>query len=191
MEAPLPELQDEALSSYCLFCKGGEEGRVMEMLRQRGAVPLAPLVIKTQPGRKGLKRAQARLLPGYVFFDYPGSPRWEDILRFSSVLKVLQYEDGVRALRHEDLEFIRWLKKYEGLIDVSEVVKVGTKIAFVSGPLMGMEARVLQVNRSRRQVQISVGDAGALFHTIWCAIEYIQDNMDPELLQHRDRRDEM
>ena len=184
-DAPPAAAREEAVNSYCLFCKGGEEGRVMEMLRQRGAVPLSPLVVKPQRGKKELKRSQARLLPGYVFFDQPGTPDWTDILRFSSVLKVLQYEDGVRALRHEDLDFVRWLKKYEGLIDVSEVVKVGTKIAFVSGPLMGMEARVLQVNRSRRQVQVSVGREGALFHAIWCAIEYVEENMDMEVLHQQ------
>lgn len=183
-ETAAPETDDETVHSYCLFCKAGEEGRVMEMLRQRGAVPLSPLVVKPQQGRKELKRAQARLLPGYVFFDYPGAPDWAEIRRFSSVLKVLQYEDGARALRNEDLEFVRWLKKYEGLIDVSQVVKVGTRIAFVSGPLMGMEGKVLQVNKSRRQVQVSVGQEGALFHTIWCAIEYVEENMDLEVL-HR------
>ena len=182
---PAAEACEEAVSSYCLFCKAGEEGRVMEMLRQRGAVPLSPLVVKPQQGRKELKRAQARLLPGYVFFDYPGVPDWADILRFSSVLKVLQYEDGVRALRHEDLDFVRWLKRYDGLIDVSQVVKVGTRIAFVSGPLIGMEGKVLQVNKSRRQVQVSVGQEGALFHTIWCAIEYVEENMDLEVLHQQ------
>ena len=174
---------------YCLFCKGGEEGRVMEMLRQQGAIPLAPLVVKPQQGHKELKRAHARLLPGYVFFESEEKPNWEDILRFSSVLKALQYEDGVRALRNEDLDFVLWLRKYEGLIDVSQVVKVGTKIAFVSGPLMGMEAKVLQVNKSRRQVQVSVGEEGALFHAIWCTIEYVQDNMDLEVLHQQVQND--
>lgn len=181
---------DGTVNSYCLFCKGGEESRVMEMLRRQGAVPLSPLVVKSQPGGKELKRAQARLLPGYVFFDQPGTPGWEEILRFSSVLKALQYEDGERALRNEDLSFVQWLKKYEGLIDVSQVVKVGTKIAFVSGPLMGMEGRVLKVNKSRRQVQISVGGEGNLFHAIWCAIEYVQDNLDLELLHRQAQTDE-
>ena len=180
------EADGGAARSYCLFCKAGEEGRVMEMLRRRGAVPLSPLVVKPRQGQKELKRAQARLLPGYVFFDYPATPDWEEILRFSSVLKVLQYEDGVRALRNEDLEFVRWLKQYEGLIDVSQVVKAGTKIAFVSGPLMGMEGRVLKVNKGRRQVQISVGGEGNMFHAIWCAIEYVEENMDLEVLHRQD-----
>ena len=112
-------------------------------------------------------------------------PRSNRTPAYSSVLKILHYQDETPELRGADLDFVTWLKQYEGLIDVSEVVKVGTKIAFVSGPLMGMEAQVLKVNKSRRQVQISVGGEGNMFHTIWCAIEYIQDNMDLELLHQQ------
>ena len=86
-------------------------------------------------------------MPGYVFFDAQDEPDWDLIRRFSGVLKTLHYEDGARALRAEDLAFVKWLKRYEGMVDVSQVIKVGTKIAFVSGPLVGMEARVLKVNQ--------------------------------------------
>ena len=174
---------------YCLFCKAGQEQNVIRMLEERGARPLAPLVVHLQPGEKGLERARRRLLPGYVFFEQEEIPDWPGIIRYSSVLKILHYQDETPELRGADLDFVTWLKQYEGLIDVSEVVKVGTKIAFVSGPLMGMEAQVLKVNKSRRQVQISVGGEGNMFHTIWCAIEYIQDNVDLELF-HKQAQDQ-
>ena len=57
---------------------------------------------------------------------------------------------------------------------MSKAVKVGTRIAFVSGPLVGMEGQVLQVNRGRRLVKIGIGDGEDLFRTIWCSIEYVQ-----------------
>ena len=170
---------------YCLFCKAGQEQNVIRMLEERGARPLAPLVVHLQPGEKGLERARRRLLPGYVFFEQEETPDWPGIIRYSSVLKILHYQDETPELRGADLDFVTWLKQYEGLIDVSEVVKVGTKIAFVSGPLMGMEAQVLKVNKSRRQVQVSVGGEGNMFHTIWCAIEYIQDSVDLEMLHQQ------
>ena len=59
-------------------------------------------------------------------------------------------------------------------------MKVGTKIAFVSGPLLGMEGRVLKVNKGRRQVQVAVGGEENMFHTIWCAVEYVQERPDTE-----------
>ena len=118
---------------YCLFCKAGQEQNVIRMLEERGARPLAPLVVHLQPGEKGLERARRRLLPGYVFFEQEETPDWPGIIRYSSVLKILHYQDETPELRGADLDFVTWLKQYEGLIDVSEVVKVGTKIAFVSG----------------------------------------------------------
>ena len=147
----------------------------MRMLEERGAQPLAPLAVYLRPGEKGLEKTRRRLLPGYVFFEQAQIPDWAGIGRHSAVLRILHYQDEAPELRGSDLTFVRWLKMQEGLVDVSEVVKVGTKIAFVSGPLLGMEGRVLKVNKGRRLVQVAVGDEGHLFHTIWCAIEYVQE----------------
>ena len=163
---------------YCLFCKAGQEQNVIRMLEERGAQPLAPLAVHVRPGERGMERVRRRLLPGYVFFEQEEAPDWRGIVRYSSVLKILHYRDETPELRGEDLEFVRWLRAHEGLIDVSEVVKVGTKIAFVSGPLVGMEGRVLKVNKGRRQVQINLGDEGNLFRTIWCSIEYVQEKRE-------------
>ena len=160
---------------YCLFCKAGQEQNVMGMLKERGAKPLAPLAVRVRPRVKGGEKVRQRLLPGYVFFEQADEPDWLGIIRYSSVLKILHYQDESPELRGEDLSFVRWLEANEGLINVSEVVKVGTKIAFVNGPLVGMEGQVLKVNKGRGLVQISIGEGSGLFRTIWCAIEYIQE----------------
>ena len=165
---------------YCLFCKAGQEQNVIRMLEERGARPRAPLTVHKRPGRTGMQRGRQRLLPGYVFFEQADAPDWPGIVRHSAVLRVLHYQDETPELRDADLAFVRWLKVHEGLIDVSEVVKVGTRIAFVSGPLVGMEGQVLKVNKGRRQVQIAVGDEGNLFHAIWCSIEYVQEKKEGE-----------
>ena len=166
------------MESYCLFCKSGQEGRIIELLNRSGYSAFSPLSVRNKPEVGGLRRTKARLLPGYVFFEQEDEPDWAGISRYSAVLKVLHYQDETPELRGEDLSFVRWLKLQEGLIDVSEVVKVGTKIAFVSGPLLGMEGQVLKVNKGRRQVQIVVGGEGNLFHTLWSAVEYVQERKD-------------
>lgn len=153
----------------------------MELLERSGAAAFSPLAVRSRPEAGGLRRTKARLLPGYVFFDAE-DPDWERIRRWSGVLKTLRYEDGSAALRGEDLAFVQWLKRYEGLVDVSQVVKVGTKIAFVGGPLVGMEAKVMKVNKGRKLVQIALGDGEAMFRNIWCSIEYIEGNADLDML---------
>ena len=166
------------MESYCLFCKSGQEGPVIGLLNRSGYRAFSPFAIRNKPDAGGLHRTKARLLPGYVFFDADEEPDWDRIRRCSGVLKVLRYADGDCRLKKDDLAFVQWLKRCEGLIDISQVVKVGTKIAFVGGPLVGMEAKVLKVNKSRRLVQIALGDGDAIFRNIWCSIEYIEQNMD-------------
>ena len=173
------------MESYCLFCKSGQEGMIIELLNRSGYSAFSPLSVRNKPDAGGLRRTKARLLPGYVFFDADEAPDWENIRRYSGVLKILRYEDGNCALRGEDLAFVDWLRRYEGLVDVSQVIKVGTKIAFVGGPLVGMEAKVLKVNKSRKSVQIAIGDEDAIFRNIWCSIEYVEGNADIDML-HQD-----
>ena len=151
------------------------------MVKRRGCDAFSPFAVRNKPGKEGVVRTKARLLPGYVFFDAQ-DPDWDAIRRLSGVLKVLRYEDGACALRGDDLAFVAWLRQYEGLVDVSQVVKVGTKIAFVGGPLVGMEAKVVKVNKSRRIVQIALGGGDAIFRNIWCSIEYIEGNADIDKL---------
>ena len=124
-----------------------------------------------------------------MFFDAEDSPDWTTILRYSGGLRVLRYEYGACALHGEDLAFVEWLKRYEGLVDVSQVVKVGTKIAFVGGPLVGMEAKVLKVNKSRKTVQIALGGEDAMFRNIWCSIEYVEKNADIDTLHQASESD--
>lgn len=170
------------VESYCLFCKSGQEGLTIDLLKHSGYAAFSPFAVRNKPDAGGLHRSKARLLPGYVFFDAESEPEWETIRQYSGVLKILRYEDGNCALRGDDLAFVKWLKRYEGVIDVSRVVKVGTKIAFVDGPLVGMEARVLKVNKSRKTVQVALGEGDAMFRNMWCSIEYIGDNADIDML---------
>ena len=171
------------MESYCLFCKSGQEGMIITLLERSGRNAFSPFTVRNKPDAGVLRRTKARLLPGYVFFDADEMPDWDAVQRYSGVLKVLRYEDGTCALRGEDLAFVKWLKRYGGVVDVSQVVKIGTKISFVGGPLVGMDAKVLKVNKGRRQVQIALGDGEAFFHNIWCSIEYIEGNADFDKLQ--------
>ena len=107
-------------------------------------------------------------MPGYVFFDADTEPAWNRILKDSAVLKLLSYGDGEYALRGTDLEFIDWIKKNNGIIEMSSAVKVGSMIEFVAGPLKDMNGKIIKINRSRRQVQVSFGSENGIISKVWC-----------------------
>ncbi len=166
------------METYCLFCASGQESKLMEKLKRDGYKPLAPQMARWKPVKGKLRRVTCRLLPGYVFFDSETMPNWLGIYSFPSVLKILEYGDGARALRGSDLEFVAWLKRYDGMLEISRVVQAGSKLAFIDGPLKDMAGRVVKVNKNRKQVQVALGDEGSLMRTVWCSIEYVEENAD-------------
>ncbi len=178
--------------TYCLFCRAGQENKVMQKLKRDGFEVLSPQVMRWRPDGNCLRKTAARLMPGYVFFEAEAKPCWPDILSYPGVLRALGYADGERALRGSDLDFVAWLKRYDGMIEISQVVQIGTKIEFVSGPLKDMAGKVMKVNKNRKQVQVAIqSDAihgeETLMRTIWCSIEYIETNADAERLRQESR----
>lgn len=178
-------MDEQSLKTYCLFCISGQESKVMKKLKVLGYSPLAPMVMHWKPEAGSLKKAARRLLPGYVFFDVDTEPDWQSIRTHESVLKILQYEDCERAMRDSDLEFVAWLKKYDGTIEMTRVIQVGTKLEFIDGPLKDMAGSIIKVNKSRKQVQVALGGEKSIMRTIWCSIEYIEENADADRLRRK------
>jgi len=118
---------------------------------------------------------KTRLLPRYVFFDAPSctEPPWTTIKQLPHVCKILQYSDDIRALQKEDLAFVEWLKCYNGLLQISLVARIGTKIQVISGPLKDYEGRIVEVKKSRLCVAVNISDTGH-FRKVWCPIEYVE-----------------
>ena len=79
------------MGSYCLFCKSGQEGAVIGLLKRSGRTAFSPFTVRNKPDGGACRRTRARLLPGYVFFDAEEAPDWSEVQRFSGVLKVLRY----------------------------------------------------------------------------------------------------
>ena len=162
---------------YCLFCVTGGEGSIIKNLQRLGYNALSPIVLKWKPVGSKMKKSPSRLLPGYVFFEAEKecTPEWPNIRSIQKVLRILQYDDGGRALRDSDNAFYQWLKSYSGVIDVSQAVQEGTKIRFVSGPLKDLNGTVVKVNKSRKQVAVNLGSDSAI-RLVWCGIEYVQES---------------
>lgn len=157
----------------------------MAKLKQLGYFALAPLVMKWQPRAGGLRKSACRLLPGYVFFDSEVEPDWQSIHSCDAVLRILQYDDGERAMRDLDADFVAWLKKYNGTIEISHVMQAGTKLNFIDGPLKDIEGKIVKVNKNRKQVQVALGGEKSIIRTVWCSIEYIEENTDTDKLRQK------
>lgn len=165
---------------YCVFCRTGFEAGIEGRLNRRGYAAMVPKIKKFKPSGGKLTIKELCLLPGYVFFETDEELDVRSINTMQNVIKLLQYDDGEYRLRGADIEFVEWIKRNNGTIEPTKVIKEGTKIRFVEGPLCELNGRVLKVNKSRRQVQIELNNANGLLSTIWCAIEYVEPEQAEE-----------
>lgn len=168
-------MHDTSVKTYCLYCEPGQDRKVAAFLNKLGFVSLSPLQVKRyfNHGKKLVRKIP--LLPRYVFFD-DGSedgPDWNKIHAIPGVQHILQYGDGMRALRDGDLLFVRWMKSINGLLEVSQVIQVGTKIRVIGGPLAHYEGQILEVKKHRQMVAVEISTEGHIAK-IWCPVEYIQ-----------------
>jgi transcriptional antiterminator NusG len=145
---------------YCLFCRTGKEAAVEAALKEQGFEVISTFFEMTV-FKKGVKRREVRcVMPGYVFFMAETEPDWEQVLRTKYVYRALAYGDGTRALRGADREFVYNLLHRGRIAEVSHVVRVGTKIRVIDGPLKDYEGRITKVNRKRSCAWVALDTEG-------------------------------
>ncbi len=167
--------ENKPLNVYCIFCNTGFEDSFDGVFRQLGLQKIEASinrVVRRQGREVTLKRA---MLPGYVLFeaDELSFERFSALKRCTHFLRFISYPNGDFALRGRDLEFVHWLKRQNGMVDVSRVCRVGTRIRVIDGPLKTYEGCIVEVNRKRNCVAIQIGE-GSILSRIWCSVEYVE-----------------
>lgn len=161
------------ISTYCLQCRAGQEGKLTRHFEAMGYAVLAPYAVRGVWRREAHRRERRRLLPGYLFLTGEKAPERGEIGRLAGAIRVLQYEDGEKALRGDDLAFVAWLRQNDGVIDVSRAYQEGTHIRIVDGPLRYYAGSIVKVDKKRKSVAVKVGVPGEE-KLVWCSIELIE-----------------
>lgn len=168
------------IKTYCLFCQSGSEGKVISHLERQGLTAMAPLARNWAREREGVTTRLQRLLPGYVFFEAANEPQWHEIAAIPAVLRILRYGDGQYALRGRDSDFAEWVRQLNGLVEISLVIKEGSKLRFVSGPLQNIPGKIIRINTKRKVVAVRFSGENDFFQTVWCSYDYLKQHVDSE-----------
>jgi len=112
------------------------------------------------------------IISGYVFFENNCEPDWEIICNNKYIYYPLQYMDKSKNLRENDLNFIKWLNKNNGKIEISKVKSIGNKIQIIEGPLKELEGKIVKINKKQKCVCVGIEGEG-IRNTIWLSYEMV------------------
>jgi len=142
----------------CIFCKTGKESSVAESIESLDGIVRARAVKQTKRyTRKGIVTLEDHIvIQGYVFFEANEEVTFQNLFTIEGFLSVLTDGDGDWCLRDDDLAYAKIVMKYDGIIGLSKVYKIGDDIQIVEGPLKDFEGQITKIDRRNRSGQVTL-----------------------------------
>ena len=163
---------------YCIFCETSRENKVETFLKGLGYNVITALVERNIVKNGKLVKEFRSIIPGYVFFENSIEPDWNEIYKFKYIHYPLQYMNKQKSLKDNDLDFVKWLKGFNGIIKTSKAVEIGKKIKIVEGPLMGLEGKIVKINKKQKCIGLRIEGEG-INNIVWLSYELVNKEVFP------------
>lgn len=167
----------EIVKAYgCLFCMTGKENIVANCIQLYNKNVHAKAACQTmRHTSQGVTRLQNDvILKGYVFFETSADASLNGLLPPNDILSVLSYSDGDWRLCGDDLEYAKWIFKYNGVLPLSKAYKVGDRIFIIDGPLKDLEGSITRIDKRNRSGQVTIHFASRE-QKVWLGFDIVKE----------------
>lgn len=169
--------------AYCVFCNTQSREDLAAGIRQLIDIEvIAPKIIQ----RKWVKGKTFEdihdYLPGYLFL-YTETPitNFSTLFRLEDVYRILGERDKGYYLSNANLAFANMLRACGGTIGVLKTYRKGDKVKLADGAMSGVDGEIVKLDRRGRAL-VRFGFDGSAIQS-WVAIEMIEDDAAPKLIQ--------
>jgi transcriptional antiterminator NusG len=167
---------DKMRKWYVLHAKTGRETDIKNAVNRYTAYTRAIVPQQEKVERKsGVNRIVVRnLFPGYVFVNTELTDEiYYKLTGTPGVIRILGYDDKPQPINDSDISRVLDFVQDGELIGISDVLFEGSNIKVAAGPLMGMEGKIVKIDRrkGRAKVNISILDE---MRTVEFSINVIQ-----------------
>ena len=172
------ELQ-QGYHAYCLFCRVGQEEKVAQTINEPHKDILAlPVLQEKHRSKNGIRSIVKQvMLPGYVFVYSCSNVVNERIMYSSKVLRFLHDTEGNYDLSGSDLEYAKWVLRYNGLIGCSKAVRLGSRVKVIEGPLKDYEGHIKEISKKNRNGRVEIDFMGRLL-SVWLPFEWVEEETE-------------
>lgn len=129
---------------FAVYTKSRHEKIVAEELWRRDLEVFLPLRIIMSKWKDRVKEVQFPLFPGYLFVNVEIKQRRLDILKVSSVVRIIGFNNQPIPIPTEQIKAVKTLVFSELPYDPYPDVAVGDRIRIIRGPLRGLEGTLVQ-----------------------------------------------
>lgn len=168
------DLVTNGYDAYCLFTLQGLELNIAEEINNNYDYCIAtPLTKMSHRSRKGQKYdVQEVMLGGYIFLYLEKGRDVYKVRSAKNYFKILSRKNDDGKLYGGDLEYAKWVLDVEGMLSVSEAIKLNGKVQIVNGPLKNLEGLIIEYSTRNRNCCIEIDLLGQKIRT-WLPFDWI------------------
>lgn len=172
-------LINDGYDAYCLFTLEGLETKLADELNKKYEYGLvSPLLKMAHRSKNGEKYdVQEVLLGGYLFVYLPKDREVYYLRSDNYYFKVLSKDNDNGKLVLKDLEYADWVLEQEGVLSVSQAIKIDGKVKIVGGPLKNLEGMIVEYSKKNRNCCIEIELMSQKIKT-WLPFDWIDYNTD-------------
>src|SRR5215213_10289245 len=142
---------DPSTAWYAIWTRSRHESVVREQLAQKGYEAFLPTIPKWSRWKDRKKKIDWPLFPGYCFARFDGGAKLP-ILKCAGVVSIVAFDGDVAAIPDVEIDAIRRLVTSDLQFDPCPLIKEGTMVQVVHGPLKGISGRLLRKGSHARLI---------------------------------------
>jgi transcriptional antiterminator NusG len=136
---------------YAIWTRSRHEQVVREQLERKGYEAFLPTITKWSRWKDRKKRVDWPLFPGYCFARFDPLVRLP-ILKCTGVVNIVAFDGDIVPIPDFEIEGVRRLIQSELQFDPCPLIREGTMVDVVSGPLKGVVGRLVRKGAHARLI---------------------------------------
>jgi transcription termination/antitermination protein NusG len=136
---------------YAIWTRSRHEQAVREQLERKGYEAFLPTITKWSRWKDRKKRVDWPLFPGYCFARFDPLERLP-ILKCTGVVNIVSFDGEIAEIPEFEIEGVRRLVQSDLQFDPCPLIREGTMVDVVSGPLKGVVGRLVRKGAHARLI---------------------------------------
>jgi transcription termination/antitermination protein NusG len=136
---------------YAIWTRSRHEQVVRDQLERKGYEAFLPTISKWSRWKDRKKRVDWPLFPGYCFARFDPLERLP-ILKCTGVVNIVSFDGDIVAIPEFEIEGVRRLIQSDLQFDPCPLIREGTIVDVVSGPLKGVVGRLVRKGAHARLI---------------------------------------